>query len=217
MAKQANTNKGKLETVAVEILPYSVKVRGSVVTDATGTIEGDSYAIAYGYRQTLQDSIAGVIAGVTQTAKKATNNWSWDKITDAAKDWGLIGTLPESLADVDGMKAWANELADVIVADRLSDVLAGKVQTRSVGPRLKGIDAVMRDYTDELIAAEATRRGKKMPSGDSLQNLRGIYLAKQGDKIKAEAERRMALVESDAAENVADDDDWADDSAAVAA
>lgn len=208
--KQANTNKGKLETVALAVLPFTVKVRESTVTDQTGTVEGDSYAIQYGYRQTLQDSIAGVIAGVTQSAKKAANNWPWDKIVDMAKDWGLVPNLPETISDTDGLKAFANLLADTIVADRLSDVLAGKVQTRSVGPRLKGIDAVMRDICDEKIAAEAARRQRKVPTGDALQNLRGVFLAKQGDAIKAEAERRMALLESEA-ETVTDDDDWAEE------
>lgn len=66
----------------------------------------------------------------------------------------------------------------------------------TAGPRLKGLDAIVRDVAIERLKAAFSAKSIKWPTGkgsaERIAELVGKLVAKHGDDIRAEAERRMA-------------------------
>lgn len=103
-------------------------------------------------------------------------------------------------------------MADEARQKRFEAILAGTVGTRVGGPRLDPTTRTMNDIVDERLAAICAARKVAMPKGDVLKAARAKLLAKFGDDIRGEAEKRVAKT---AAEVEAMGDIFAEDAAAA--
>lgn len=75
-------------------------------------------------------------------------------------------------------------------------LLNGTVGSRSGGPKLKGIDRLVRIVAEEMLRAYAAKRNMKVPTKkEQLDPMIEKYLsvAQYAEAVKAEAERRFAL------------------------
>ena len=99
------------------------------------------------------------------------------------------------------MKAEGATDADIAAAKRAEQearwaaILDGTVGTRTGGPRVRGIDKVIRDIAVDRLRAGAARFGQKLPKGEAYQKIVNAYISKHIVELRAEAERRMAEVE----------------------
>lgn len=77
-------------------------------------------------------------------------------------------------------------------------ILSGQWEVGSQsGPRLKGLDAITRGIAVERLKAAFADRGHKWPSGkgsaETIGTLVAKFLAKYGEDVRAEAQRRMEV------------------------
>lgn len=144
-----------------------------------------AYLLTYGIRQSCQDAMAG-------KAKAAADAWSAND-HDAMKGWhDAVGVDPNTHQDA---KSYGDAIAAAFYRRRWSAIMEGNPPSIGgpSGPRLRGIDAIMRDIAIERIKAAAARKGTKLPAKSSdLADLVAKVLGKYGADIRAEAERRMA-------------------------
>jgi hypothetical protein len=135
--------------------------------------KGLLYLVQYGFKQSMQDSIAGY-------AKKLAEEGKPD---DA-------GPYTEA------------EIAELVAerqADRFDDIVSGEVGTRAGGgPRLSGIEKIMRDMAKDAIKAAVVAKGVKMPTGDTLAKFIDQYIAKHDATLRPEAQRRLDLTKAGA-------------------
>ena len=76
--------------------------------------------------------------------------------------------------------------------DRFAKIMAGDVGLGTSGPRLRGIDAIMRDVAVErLKAAFATNKALTVPKGDNWTKLVQSYIAKNDAALRDEATKRQ--------------------------
>lgn len=131
---------------------------------------GVKYLLQYGFAKSLQDSVSGL--------KK--------KLEGEGQDAASVQAALHSE-----------------MQKRFDAIVNGSVGLR--GPRAIGIERVMRDVAEEGFKAAWTRtraarvaKGESdigpLPKGKDLTARVNEYLAKRGDAIRAEAERRMATV-----------------------
>lgn len=134
--------------------------------------KGLAYLLQYGFSQSLQDSVAGHAAKLkAETVSK----------TDLSPKWND--------AEI------ATQVYDRMAA-RVDAISTGDVGTGRVGPRVLGIEAVMREVAFEAIKLHAAKNKVKLPAKAEERNkLIDSYLAKYAAKARTEAERRMAAVE----------------------
>lgn len=85
-------------------------------------------------------------------------------------------------------------LADAKRVEKLNQMAEGKLGVGSNGPRVKGIDAIIRDVALEAIRKAATAKKVPMPKGEALQTVITAAIAKNGDAYRVEAERRQSTV-----------------------
>lgn len=152
-----------------------------------GFKDGASKAVYYlmqnGFKQSMADSIAGY-------EKELKREGLFEKPSD-----------PNSAAIEGGTRTYDDsEVRDLILAelnDRFAKILSGDVGLGSTGPRLRGIDAIMRDIAvAELKNAYATNKTLTMPKGDKWAELVARYTAKNDARIRAEAETRQNVAAS---------------------
>lgn len=131
------------------------------------------YAIQYGVSQSMQDSIAGYAkelnAEVTESGEP--------KYSDKEKA----------------------DLIHTALAERFDAIRAGEVATRSKGPRVKGVEKLIRDIAWETIVARAAalKVSDKLPKkADERSAMVDKYLAVEANATTArtEAERRANIV-----------------------
>jgi hypothetical protein len=134
------------------------------------------------------------VAAIHRLAQYGAKQWLADAIAGLAKELTAEGKTPDEI----------KAAQDKAIADRWEAILNGTVGTRSGGPRLRGLDAFIRDVADERIKAVlaatnaklAKDQHKVLPKGEAMQALREKFIAANADSIKAEAQRRMAAVAS---------------------
>lgn len=122
------------------------------------------------------------IAAIGRLAQYGARQWVQDAVAGLAKEMKAEGA---SDADIEAAKVAEMEA-------RWAAILDGTVGTRSGGPRVRGVEKIMRDVAVERIRAGAAKLGKKLPKGEEYQSLVTAYVAKHSDALRAEAERRMA-------------------------
>lgn len=127
--------------------------------------KGLLYLVQYGFKQSMQDSIAGYEKKLADEKNEdGTAKYTKDEITQAV---------------IDRQSA------------RFDDILAGEVGTRTGAPRLSGIEKIMRDVARETIKAAAVAKGMKVPTGETMTKFAEQYVAKHEAKVRAEAQRRL--------------------------
>lgn len=128
--------------------------------------KGIAYLLQYGLAQSLQDSVAGY-------AKK---------LRDEVTDKGERVYTDEQVADEVTLR----------MTERFDDILAGEVGARiGGGPRLSGIDKIMRDVAREEIKAAVVKAGMKNPDTKKMAELIESHIAKNGDRLRVEAQARL--------------------------
>lgn len=81
---------------------------------------------------------------------------------------------------------------------RFDNIVAGTVGHRAGGPRVRGVDKIVRDVALERLTAVAAAKGKALPKGkgaaEKVNKLVDLYLSDEGRAAdcRAEAERRHA-------------------------
>ena len=168
------------------------------------TDAGRAYLAQYGMSKSLQDAASGtqslaisawlnVVNGKTLKAELVKPAAALVK--KARDDYGLLAT---SYADA---ATYANAVVKAQKDERLAAILSGDVSVGTSGPRLKGLDAVMRDVAIEMLRNAYGAKGMKFPAdAGTLKTLIAGLLAKRGEDIRNEAQRRMdvAIVGDDA-------------------
>lgn len=165
----AKTSKKTAETPSIYTMVDSVTIKGFGVDLPLLSDVARNYFLQYGVRQSLQDSVAGLAKEMADDNDVSENPLSKSELAAAIA---------------------AAELA--AVTDRYNSAMIGAIGNRATGPRVRGIDKVMRDLAIARVRAVATAQQKKMPTGEKLAKFVATVLAKNGDAIRAEAEAIMA-------------------------
>lgn len=135
--------------------------------------KGMFYLLQYGLAQSMQDAIAGF-------AKKL----------DEAKIGGEGPDAEEPKYSAVEKKVMMHDR----LKERLDAIMSGDVGHRAQGPRVKGVEKIMREYAQEVLVNAARAKGVTLPKkSDAMNLLIDQYLAKHGDAARVEAERRMAI------------------------
>lgn len=143
--------------------------------------KGAFYLLQYGYTQSMQDSIAGM-----------------------AKKLGAV--MDESTGEPKYSEVEVAVMIHDALRERHEAIMKGEVGTRTTGPRLKGIDRMLREVAWEIIVARVTAAGNaaKLPKKVSEQ---AVVIDKW---LAIEANREVALTEAqrrmDMQQNAAQDD-----------
>lgn len=119
---------------------------------------------------------------VHRLAQYGARQWVQDSIAGMAKEMKGEG------ADEDAIKA-------ALVAEqeaRWQSIVDGTVGTRSTGPRVRGVERIIRDVALEEMRSVMGKLNKKLPKGQELQDTLAKYIRANEAKLRGEAERRMA-------------------------
>jgi hypothetical protein len=141
--------------------------------------EALAYLINYGFRQSMQDSIAGRAKAVREEMETFTRadgtTFTQEQINKAVAD-DIAGTLGK----------------------RLDAIKSGAITQRAAGEPRDPFAAMCRRIAVEILRATAKAKGKKLPKADSdeYEALVGKVLAAKAEDIETEAKRRMAAAES---------------------
>lgn len=170
----------------------------SLADDTGMSAKGVSYVFQYGLKQVFDDEIAGDRARILGTAKKG--NWTDEELAERAIELKMVNDngepifTRESLADAHCTELQTQQWKDLV------DGTIGSVGER--GPRLSGIDAIIRNVTREMYHSacvafneKLTKAGKAklaIPEGDELKAAHTAFYTAKKAEIDAEAERRMA-------------------------
>lgn len=160
MAKAKKTAPDGAETETLNTLvsgTFSVAI--STVLDNP---KATAYLLQYGFRQSLQDAVAGM--------KKA------------------LSAEGKSEAEINAAMAEATQ-------KRFDSIMAGTIGIRVGAARVTGIEKLMRDVAIEALRAAAAAKGVALPKGKDLTALAEKYIAKHGDAVRAEAEKRQATAQ----------------------
>lgn len=127
---------------------------------------GLRYLLQYGFAKSLQDCVAGQKKVLT------------DELTP------------------DGQRVHSDTEVAVALHDKMQDrvtmICSGSVGTGVRGPRVTGVAKVMKDIAARKLTLVFASRGEPKPKGEAWNDLIAKYLAKYGDKVKAEAEQEIA-------------------------
>lgn len=138
------------------------------------------YLLNYGLNKSLQDAIAGR-KGELKAQKVVLEDGT---VTDEAK--------------------YSETEIGVILHDeqeaRFNAILEGTIGTRTSTPRPTKEETIVKQIVMERLKAGAVRLGKSLPKGEQLAALVAAYSAKNAEGLKAEAERRMASHNAEAAD-----------------
>lgn len=146
---------------------------GDIASDFNA--KGIEYLLAYGFAQSLQDSVAGV--------KKEMKD-------EGASDDEIATAIKETMQE------------------RANAIASGTVGHRVVGPRGSAIETVMRQVALAELTAAFKKKNAKLPKAKDTVTVGGkpftrtelvaAYVAKHGERLRQEAERRQADAEAEA-------------------
>lgn len=161
---------------------FTAEYEGHIVTAAELAANPNgaaaaAYLLVYGWKQSLQDSVASIATRVK------------DAKPDARKVMVRDHNMTDDVTDEDLAKA----VRAMTLAARAKAIMAGAVGVRVGGARLDPIESRMRDIADAKIYAAAKKKGAKRPTGDDLSELRAGYIAKHGDALRQLAESQLAM------------------------
>jgi len=114
-----------------------------------------AYLLQNGFNQSLVDSKSGA-------AQATVDEFIEAKILPegtTAKSLKGSAALPE------GFKDRLATIADEMVSKRYDAIVAGTVSAKSSGPRVRGIDKLIRDVATERLQALFSKRGQAWPNG----------------------------------------------------
>jgi hypothetical protein len=137
-----------------------------------------AFLLTRGFSEALRNVNAGTTAEILGTKRAPTPKWSAER---RAKERATRGLFNDQ------------DLFDAVVLERendmFKDIMAGEVESRQNGPRLSGLDAMIRDVAIAGLEAMAKRKGlatwdKKSPEwkaalDKAMANASVIALAKQ--------------------------------------
>ena len=102
-----------------------------------------------------------------------------------------------AMAERKGISMTAGEVAEVLDARRATKVenlLNGQIFVRKAGvPKGTTFDRMVHAVAKEWLAALARSKGMPLPKGDAYTALLEKFIAKNGETIKAEAQRRVDM------------------------
>ena len=148
------------------------------------------YLLQYGMSKSLQDSASGCIKVMTSLHEKINLGTATDAeskaFTNASQE------IPAGVNWETGAE-FAEAVAQARKDARLEKILQGLMDVGTTGPRLKGIDAVIRDVAIAALRKAYAKAKLTWPTETKVVNLQvQRYLEKNLDKARAEAERQMA-------------------------
>lgn len=198
MAKNTNS-------VAVETTPaaFAITTHNDGEKFHPSELPGKSieYLLQYGMSKSLQDAASGCIKSMTDLATKAEAG----TLTDAESKVFSAATMEVPNSSWATPAEFAEAVAKARKDVRLEKILAGTMDVGTTGPRLKGIDAVIRDVAIEALRVAYSKNKIAWPTDTKVVATQvARYLERNGDKARAEAQRRMDAQ----AEVVADDMDF---------
>lgn len=148
------------------------------------------YLLQYGMSKSLQDSASGCIKVMTGLYEKMQAGIATDAESKAYTS--ATQEVPDSVPYTDAA-SFANAVAQARKDARLEKILTGLMDVGTTGPRLKGIDAVIRDVAIAALRKAYAKNKLTWPTETKVVNLQvQRYLEKNLDKARAEAERQMA-------------------------
>jgi hypothetical protein len=123
------------------------------------------YLLQYGFAQCLQDMSAAQIRA--QAERK-----------------GLEMTTQE-----------VTEALEARRAEKVKNLLNGTIFVRKAGaPRATSFDKLVAQIVKERLTAAVLKKGVALPKGDAYHTLAEAFMAKRGDEVRAEAQRRLDTV-----------------------
>jgi hypothetical protein len=105
-----------------------------------------------------------------------------------------IAGLRKELKDEGTDEAEITDQLNDAIDERWASVLDGTVGTRASGPRLRGLDAFIRDVAVDEIKANAAKLDMKLPKGEEYTKFRDAYIAKHRERLTPIAQERMDAV-----------------------
>lgn len=130
------------------------------------------YLLQNGFKQSMADSIAGY-----KKELEAEGEGMGDDFTRKYTDDQVHALMIEALTE------------------RYDAILKGEVGFGAMGPRLRGVDKIMRDIAvTTLNNAYAANKTLTKPKGEAWLSLVTAYVTKNDAKLRAEAESQMALI-----------------------
>jgi len=130
-------------------------------------IESVVYLLQYGFAQCLQDM-------------------SLAQIRAQAERKGLEMTTAEVAEALEARRA-----------EKVKNLLNGTIFIRKVGaPRATSFDKLVAQIVKERLTAAVLKKGVALPKGDAYHTLAESFMAKRGDEVRAEAQRRLDTVVS---------------------
>jgi hypothetical protein len=156
MAKKTNQAPTVADETPTELVSGDFKV---AVETILANQKATAYLLQYGFRQSLQDAVAGMKKALSAEGK------SDSEITAAMVD---------------------------ATQKRFDAIMAGTIGNRVGVSRVTGIEKLMRDVAIETLRVAAAAKKVALPKGADLTALADKYIAKHGDAVRAEAEKRQA-------------------------
>lgn len=140
-----------------------------------------AYLLTNGFRQSMADSIAGY-------AKELRRDGLFEKPADPQSD-----PIPNGARTYDD--ATVAKMVVEALDERFAAIIAGEVGFGNAGPRLRGVDKVMRDVAVErLRASYIANPDLTAPKGDDWAALVTRYTALNDADLRAEANKRLHTV-----------------------
>lgn len=162
------------ETRAVYIpADWAVEAHGHKITTGDLNPAVVAYLLTNGFTQAISD--AGAIGKADMEKRAKANGPMFD----------------DDGEELDGIELAREQLQTERRLAKFNAILDGTISTRTVGPRVRGIDKVMRDVAKAWVLEAVAKAKMETPKAAALATLVDKYLAKYADKVRAEAERRM--------------------------
>ncbi len=101
-------------------------------------------------------------------------------------------------AERKGLEMTTQEVTEALEARRAAKVenlLNGTIFVRKAGaPRSTSFDKLVAQIAKERLTAAVLKKGVALPKGDAYHTLYEAFMAKRGDEVRAEAQRRLDTV-----------------------
>lgn len=166
--------------------------------DFTLELAGDftktqAYLLQYGFTQSMQDAVAGTAKAVRDLAADCRKGG--DGFDKAMAKWTKTleyTVMPDADFAIDAdVEKVASMAMHQDATMRYEAILTGTVGTRSGGGRLPPVDRTMAEIAEEEIRAAHATRKIKLPDAAGMRDLVQRHLAKNGERLGAEAVRRI--------------------------
>jgi len=103
----------------------------------------------------------------------------------------VAGGLPKQHREAGKSKEESDAIIAALHARRLEAILSGNTVTRALGPRVTGMERMLRVVARERVVDKATRLGKEAPKGKAMLDIIEAII-KTDPRVKQIAELRMA-------------------------